>query len=364
MHAQEVFTMAHQRRAGQDVQQPLVDERRKEMRQAVAGAVVGVYRPSPPAPQLMLIADGGGGDPEAVRAAAAAYLQKPPNEMSEEEVQQVVGPIEEAAGASADRVGRWIDAYAGHLENIGCAPGEAARYFELERQTLASLYFVLREPVPSPTEVRRLALRLALDARRAIEGGLNRFALQRRPEGWRIVEYPSIAHAVVPLLPPGRERFVGVPSINAILDDVFAEPTATGPLLRVLETLLGGVPQASDTLEGAAQPRFDYEVCSDPPRPRVRLWLNGQEVALSRRADLHALLYHCCLRPTARFCGRRLQRNGAVRNASLAASLIRSALANVLPGAGEWLQSQPNFGWAAGRAPLPRPAASGNTDSA
>ena len=80
-----------------------------------------------------------------------------------------------SAEETAALVSAYLDAIVEHLEAIGCSPADVASYLRCRQQTLASLYLLIAQPNPSPTETRKLALRLALDARKPIEGNLERF---------------------------------------------------------------------------------------------------------------------------------------------------------------------------------------------
>jgi hypothetical protein len=343
--------MARRRRTEPDVQQSIVDERRIEMRQAVAGAVVGVYlRTLLASPSAATVASGGE-RPQAVRAEAAAHLGGRVDKGPRGEARRVVETVVGLAMLDADMVGRWLDARAGRLERVGCAPGEAAAYFELERRTLASLYFLAREPAPSPTEMLRLALRYALDARREIEGGVSRFVINRTPRGWRITEYPSLAHRAVPLPPHAGVQLVDIPPHGPVLDAAFDGPPAIRSLLLAIERIFGGIPQPADTLEGAALPRFMYRIGEGPDRPDVHLWINDREVPVPRRRDVHRLLARLCADRGKRLAVRQLERDGTATNVSQAVRQIREALEGVLPGSGAWLESASGVGWARGRTP-------------
>jgi hypothetical protein len=242
-----------------------------------------------------------------------------------------------------------------HLEAIGCHPESVAEYIRLEQRTLASLYHLVREPAPSPTKLQRLVYRAALDARRPIQGDINRFTCQHGSQGWVITEYPSAGHTVVPLPPPGGVRPVWNPIVGAILRCVLADPPRIANLMGIIERALGGVPGQSDTLEGSPAPTFTFAVTEGAIKgPRVRLWIGDREVALPGVADVHKLLRELCLHPDARWKGRQLQRERHLTNASQAARQIKEALQSTYPEAGGWLLTEPFLSWADDHRPSPQ----------
>lgn len=150
-----------------------------------------------------------------------------------------------------------------HLQTIGCPPAEEDAYDRFAKQTLASLYLVAREARPSPTEMRRLALRYALDARRSIDGDLNRFAWTKERDGWRIAE-DQFACGLggtdwkIPVGIGTATRLIGLPNIAgrlvrdpfavAVLDCVLANPPRIDSLKGLIEKLPGKMPTAEDAI--------------------------------------------------------------------------------------------------------------------
>ena len=91
-----------------------------------------------------------------------------------------ISQIVATAMADADSLVEHIDQLAEHLSALGCTTkADVEHYFLVANRTLVSLYFVARQPQPSPDELKRLALRYALDARRPVEGDLRRFEMRR-----------------------------------------------------------------------------------------------------------------------------------------------------------------------------------------
>ncbi len=115
----------------------------------------------------------------------------------------------------------------------------------------------------------------ALDARRPIEGDIDRFAVQRLHDGWNVIEYLSAAMRVPAIPLPGRivRNFFAV----RILDYLQARPPDFYGLMGHLESLLGGVPEATDSLEhvGIAPPPGRQPVI-EVSIDTMNLWLDGR----------------------------------------------------------------------------------------
>jgi hypothetical protein len=262
-------------------------------------------------------------------------------------LQEILAAAEEQAGD----VGRYLNDFAAHLEAIDCPPDEVPAYLRLGEQTLGSLYVLVGQGNPSPTEMRRLALRYALDTRRPVEGDLSRFTFEREPRGWRITEDPAGPPRVLPLSLPGRS----VTNFQAVrvIDGVLADPPAIPALMLTIETVLSRVPGPQDGLPGRGRPVFSYLVGPGPDAEvRVRLWVNDAEVPLRPWGDIHRLLQLLCRNPTAQYKGKHLKERG-IRNASQAVAKIREDLDQVWPGAGGWLLTDP-IRWAEDHAPEER----------
>src|SRR5262249_31624762 len=153
------------------------------------------------------------------------------------------------------------DGLVAHLLSVGCKPEDVAAYFHLRRRTFASLYAFIAQPNPSPGEVKRLALRLALDARRPVGGDINRFTWQRLKSGWLVGESPTVSHRT--MLFPLSSQLVTDPLVVLILDRVFAEAPSQYRIMEVIEFILGGPPRLGDTLEALAGPLFEYSFSSE-----------------------------------------------------------------------------------------------------
>jgi hypothetical protein len=285
---------------------------------------------------------------EAIRASVASLLGKPLGEVTDDQVRQYREPIEAVAATQAEALGAFLDGLAAHLHAIGCKPEEVAAYLHVRRQTLASLYALVSKPNPSPSAVKKLALRFALDARGPIEGNVYRFTWRRTEAGWLIEEYPSVGHRGMPL--PQSSRLVSDPFAVMILDRVFAEPPNPFRIMETIEAILHGPPRPGDTLEEAGQPRFDYAFSEVEGQKLVRLWIGDREVPLIGLQDVHTLLTRLCTKPDVRLGGHEAERRLHLGNASRAVKRIRGALKTTLPGAEQWLLTNP-ICWAVGHAP-------------
>jgi hypothetical protein len=266
------------------------------------------------------------------------------------EVVELTEAILYEAERQADDVGNYLNYVVDHLEAIGCPPTEVLNYLRLGKQTLASLYLLAAKGNPSPMEMRRLALRYALDARRPV-ADLARFMWKREPGGWRIAEYPADKPWILPSLPPGR-LVKGLHAVQ-VLDCVLADPPAVPRLMEVIENILEKVPGALDALPTPGKPAFIFQISVERGAcPRVRLWLNDKEIPLKWSEDVHKLLRELCRDPAGQFSGSALKRRQII-NPSRAVKVIREALDQTYPGAGGWLLTHP-VRWADGHAPEER----------
>jgi hypothetical protein len=84
------------------------------------------------------------------------------------------------------------------------------------------------------------------------------------------------------------------------------------------------------------------------------LWIGETRIKLPRRRDVHLLLQALCETPDLQLRGAQCRKELGVTNASEACGLIRRALRDVHPEAGEWLLTRP-IRWAHDKAPRSRP---------
>jgi hypothetical protein len=277
-------------------------------------------------------------------------------ELSEQQKAKLVNWLQERARADADRLGDFLTNYVVHLQALGCTLDDVGPYLHAERQTLASLHFLARGGVPSPTEMRRLALRLVLDARRSVDGNLDRFSLERASDSWQVRLRSSLAERLLSPVVKGKGHRVWNPTTNAVLDCIAVDSPKLSRLLEIIERTFGGPPSISDTLEAAVQPEVTFAIEESSTRPIVKLWINDREVPLPAKVkDVHELLKHLCLHPKERVAGRELQKHQKISNASKAAKKIREALDQTHPGAAQWLQTISFLGWTDNHAPSRRP---------
>jgi len=195
-----------------------------------------------------------------------------------------MGRIMESAISDAVRFGKYMEHKVDHLQAINCTTKEEVDdYFSSERKTLASIYLAVSKAQPSPAELTKLALRLALDPRKPIEGDPRRFELRRKENGWEIVSYPSLAYKVPAIPLPGRlSRDVFV---IQILDCLQQDPLQTFHLMDHIEKRLGCVPSESDGLDEetidedtAATSQIRVEV------EKEMVWLGDEPISVSTAA--------------------------------------------------------------------------------
>jgi hypothetical protein len=205
--------------------------------------------------------------------------RRPPPGVSKSEhrkVERCLRQIVATAIADADSLVEHIDQLAENLLALGCTTkADVEHYFLVANRTLVSLYFAARQPQPSPDELKRFALRYALDARRPVEGDLRRFERRRLKDAWEVVEHSSLAVRALPFRLPGRvlRDFYTV----SVLDYVFARKPQIFDLMALIEDLLGGVPSEADGLAPNGSPKVERQV----PRIKVDLtsdtvWLDGK----------------------------------------------------------------------------------------
>ena len=169
----------------------------------------------------------GKADRETSRQAIAVLLELPLADVTDARLDVEIAKIRQ----SAEALIAYVDSLVEKFGSIGCKHSEIHGYFRLAHQTLASLYFAVSLPSHSPTEVKKLALRYALDARKAVEGSLDRFHLTRKESYWEVREYPGIAVTSIPMPP----RCVRDPVAVDVLDQVFRDKLDTYRLMALIE---------------------------------------------------------------------------------------------------------------------------------
>ena len=206
---------------------------------------------------------------------------------------------------------------------------------QLERRILASLYFLAKESVPSPTKLKRLALRLAIDARKEIHDHYS-YDVFSDDNDKMVVQRITIATPFT----PAEKRVIRVYRVCQKLDP---------PELVVrIEQRFVNPPDMGETLESNSPARFVYSVDGE----RIRLWIAGNEVHGVHRKDVQELLKHLVKNPYSQIPGRQLERKSEKRlkNASLAGRVLRNALRTTLKEANSWYVPRPPR-WAEGIAP-------------
>jgi hypothetical protein len=209
------------------------------------------------------------------------------------------------------------------------------------------MYLELSRPQPSPTELRRLSIRYAIDPRKPVDGDVRRFRRQRLESSWKIEEAssPTLARISVDL----PYIVVAHPHAVPLLDLVMGEIPRHQELISLIEDIFGGRPSEADGLEAQPRPAFTYRVHESDERPTVELWIGDKEVALRNWKDIHKLLQKLCEQPEARLSLKQVKVLG-VQNASQACAEIKKALEATRCGAGAWLLTVP-IRWAERRSP-------------
>lgn len=146
-----------------------------------------------------------------------------------------------------------------HLSKLGCPPTDVPEYVRFAHQTLASLYLKIQAH-GSHLEIRRLALRFALDARASVEGDVRRFFASQDGESWVVREHDqtgdfstSMASGVV----------VGWYPATEVLGCVFGQPRRYEDLRELVEQVFGRVPTEADALPAVVT----QSIPADPPAP-------------------------------------------------------------------------------------------------
>lgn len=125
-------------------------------------------------------------DREELRAAAAVLLGISISDVTDARLDNFIQDVTQSAEDEARAVVDHLNTFVEHFATIGCDCSKIGQYFALADQTLASLYYAVSRPSPSPTEVKKLALRYALDARVPISDPIERYRLKRCKDGWEV----------------------------------------------------------------------------------------------------------------------------------------------------------------------------------
>ena len=252
---------------------PQVDELRKTVI-ACLGAVCG----QPPRTDTPILESGQGLShrpvPRQGKGTPNATLPNDP--AANKTVLEFLTKVVSAAVANADLLGDHLQHVVDHLSAIGCThKAHVESYFRRANRVLASLYLEAAKAHPSPSALTKLALRYALDARRPIEGDIDRFEIRRREDAWEVSEYPSSAMRAAAIGMPGR--IVKNIFMVRIFECLHDRPPDIFGLMEHIERLLGGVPSLADSLEG------DRGAGTQGSRPKIEVnlgkslvWLDGE----------------------------------------------------------------------------------------
>lgn len=142
--------------------------------------------------------------------------------------------------------------YVGYLREVQpegeLTPDVREEIMKWSYRTLASIWHAAgREEADSSPELEGLALRLALDPRKAVESP-DLFKCTRQSGGWAIREYPN---RITPLLPDSAVppvRYTTTPLVVGVLDCVMGERRKLPELRKLVADALGGVPAPEDCL--------------------------------------------------------------------------------------------------------------------
>jgi hypothetical protein len=261
---------------------------------------------------------------------------------------EVVEMIGAKAMADADRVGQYLHNVAEHLETIGLLPGDVFGYLQICNRTLASLYLLTAEATnPSPSELKRLALRYAVDARMPFEDDLRFIRWQRVNEFGRVEKIEPLLGRWIPIFA------VKNPLAIQILDGVFSNPPQISSLMSLIEIEIGTIPQRSDALPISGQPAFVFELCKIEGAQGIKLWINDNPVPIKNWPDAHKLVHRLCRKPGEELNAAELQRKLNIRNVSRIVGMVQEALGKTMPGASSWLLNAP-VRWADGHVPEER----------
>jgi hypothetical protein len=167
-------------------------------------------------------------------AAAAA-------EISEETVRETISNIVAEAGFEADLLGTYLSDLVDHLRAIGCTTRNAVlAYVAAMDQVLAELHLELRTARPSPTRVKQLVARYALDPRMPITVPAHHIQFRARPDGFEIAVVPHDQTPLTSLPYPGcvvRSR-----PVTRLIELVSGAEPRFSEMMELIETLLGYVP--------------------------------------------------------------------------------------------------------------------------
>lgn len=253
-------------------------------------------------------------------------------------------PTASKGESRAIRFNCWIEEYLQVCRRLDIHPAQVDAYMQKEMRLLGSMYAAAREYVPSRDKLRRLAIRLAIDARQPIEGNLRRY--KRRYEGCHL----KLVLPAAPRTPgsphPDGEVTTFSPLLPEVLRHVFKPQPDVINLVGWIEDVYGRQPGPQDTLEYAEVQQLDYKIDGD----RVRLWIGNEVVTGIGGKNEQALLRYFCQNPASRISGPGLKKQleaKAITNPSLAAKGIQKALGSVRPAAAGWFVTKP-FRWAEG----------------
>lgn len=190
-------------------------------------------------------------DRDLLRAALASCLRIPKSRVTNAMLNKHIRQIEADAHKDAVLVAAYLDQLIVRLEQYGCTSQAAIeQYLDAQDQVLTALYAELGRPHPSPTNLLRLSVQYALDARKVIDVPAEQIDIRRRKAGFEVAVIPRGQVKIRSLPYPGQ--VIANPFANHLLSLVLQQPPAYSEILRLIESLLQRIPADAN---GAQQPK-------------------------------------------------------------------------------------------------------------
>lgn len=192
-------------------------------------------------------------DRESLREAVAARFNRSVSEVADVFLDEVLGRVAAEGAAAAERVVACLNELVSQLDVLECVDRrDVFEYFAAADRVLLKLYAELRRPRPSPTRLRQLVVRYALDARRCIDAPAHQIEIRRQAGGYEIAVVAPGYSSLRSLPYPGV--IVRNPFARQILAIALAEPPRYTDLMQYIEMLLGYVPEELDSADPRLMP--------------------------------------------------------------------------------------------------------------
>ncbi len=247
----------------------------------------------------------------------------------------------------ADAVGIFLTGCVRQFEMLAVQPPDVHDYLLWEQRVLGSLYGAVREPVLSPSRIKELAIRFAVDPRRPLQGHLLQYVVDFNDGGIAIGKYPENM-PYSQLQPPAARKVVHTLFAKILLKHVFAQEINARELIDFVEGIFIGVPPAGLTLDNVQHDRLTYS----HEGGRIRMWVMGQEVMRIHGAYEQLLLRIMCQDPTICSTASGLKnREPRLKNPWSAVRKVRDAMRAIAEEAGDFILTKP-LRWADGVVPM------------